>query len=342
MAISPKHAALGPVLELPVKDVAIHERVGLFWIDKAMQIGASIAADGQNDPIKVRKAGPRSDKPWALVAGLHRLRGCELAMLPTVVALEVEGSDDDLRLIEASENLHRRDFEPLERAMFVRALADIYERRFTDGHDGLSAQQIGQINRWQMLRDNVRLRDEQKVDAEAEMLGEEYSPAIVAGLGGWQAKTAEEAGISERTLRDCLLIHRAIIEPAPRDLIKQFATHAEGRSRKALMKLTSVGRDEQRRAIIEWLIAHPDASLDNALHACGLAKADSAPAPNGQTKLMNNAGANLDRLSASSWREWAPTLAAKIKPSALVAVRDAIEARLAAMDDGADMEAHDA
>ena len=45
---------------------------------------------------------------------------------------------------------------------------------------------------------------------------------------------------------------------------------------------------------------------------------------------MANATSNLDRLTASSWISLAPVIADKIKPSALKAMRDAIDARIAA------------
>jgi len=320
--------ALGTIIEIPVTDIEVRDRVGLFWADKALQIGAAIAADGQNDPIKVRRTGSKAEKPWSLVAGLHRLRGCELAMVPTIHAIEVRGDADELRLIEVSENLHRRDFEPLERAMFVRALADIYERHFYEGREGLSAQQIGQLNRWEAVRNTITTRDADKVDIEAALLEEEYSPDIVSGLSSWQDQLLTDEPVSARILRDCLFIHRTIIAPLDRNLVRNFATHPEGRSRKTLMKIGAIQKEDQRRAVVQWLTNHPGAVLDQALEALGAVRpAIKAPAE-GQSKYMNNAQANLDRLSAKSWREWAPTLAQTIKPSSLIAVRDAIEARL--------------
>ena len=252
-----------------------------------------------------------------------------LAYMPNIQAIVVEGDEDALRLIEVSENLHRRDFEPLERAMFVRALADIYERRFCEGRDGLNAQQIGQIKRWESVRDNLTARDEVKVDIEASMLEEECSPAIVAGLYGWQAPTAEDAGISERTLRDCLFIHRTLIAPFDRALIAKLAIHPEGRSRKSLMEIGKVAILDQRRAIIEWLVARPGATLGQAIDELGEKRAAKAPPADGQEKFRSNALSNLERLSARTWRDLAPDLARAVKPSALSAVRDAIDLRLA-------------
>ncbi|MFY9350340.1 MAG: MucR family transcriptional regulator [Sphingobium sp.] len=45
---------------------------------------------------------------------------------------------------------------------------------------------------------------------------------------------------------------------------------------------------------------------------------------------MDNAGANIARLSAEQQRSWAPAFADTIKPSALEAMRDAIVARMQA------------
>lgn len=329
MALSATNAEVGNIIEIPVESVEIGERVGMFWADKALQIGAAIAADGQNDPIKVRRAGPKAAKPWVLVAGLHRLQGSIAVYLPTIQAIVVQGDQEALRLIEVSENLHRRDFEPLERAMFVRALADIYERRFYEGCEGLSVHQVGQLNRWKALRDNLTTRDEVKADIEAELLEEGYSPDIVSGLSGWQGQLISNEPVSARILRDCLFIHRTIIAPFDRALIAKLAVHPEGRSRKSLMEIGKVATLDQRRAIIEWLASRPGATLGQAIDELGEKRAAKAPPADGQEKYRSNALSNLERLSSRSWRDIAPDVVRAIKPGALGAFRDAINARLA-------------
>ena len=308
--------------------VHIGARIGMFWPEKAAALGALMQRDGQNDPIKVVF---RNDR-WELIAGLHRLQGARALRMDYIDAIEVKGSAAELRLIEASENIHRRSFGPIERALFVRAIADDAEARWSEGHDGMTAQQIGQIKRWEKEREKVEgvVRPDDAADMEAG-----HSAAKIAGLYGWQDDVAESLGFSVRTIRSSLLIHKQIIAPFESEVWEELARTPHGKNASSLEALCRIADSEARGATIDLLIDNPALKVDQALAAV----CDEAPPPKvrvvGDTKYMNNAEANLNRLSASGWRSWAPTLAETIKPSALIAVRDAIEARIAA-EGGAD------
>lgn len=313
------------VLALSPDDIEVGERIGLFWPEKAEAFGARIRVDGQNDPIKVRRNGNRAEKPWRLVAGLHRLEGIRGERLPIVFAIEVFGDEHQLRAIEASENMDRRDFGPIERAMHIRAIASVHEAQFGEGFDGLSPQQVGMRRRWAAARDSVAVRDDEKAELEAL-----NSEAVAAGLYGWQENAAAAAGLKARSLRNYLLIYRTIVDPLP-TLAAQLARTRLGGNLDALLTLAKTVDFETRAKLIEAIVADPEIkSVDEARVLVGLAeskgKRDQAV---GQTEYMNRAGTNLERLSSSGWREFAKPLAEKIKPSALVAVRDALNARIA-------------
>ncbi len=313
------------IIELEPNTIGQGNRIGLFWPDKAKAMGALMKRDGQNDPIKVRK-GRKGEEPWVLVAGLHRLVGAMLEGLK-VQAIVVEGDALQLRLVEASENMHRRDFGPIEKALFVRALADVYEAQFTRDFGGASAQEIGQRKRWEAERDLVQNGPEKLADIEAD-----HSAATIAGLYGWQDQAASALGMSPRSLRDYLFIHRAIIAPLP-DHYEDLARHPIGEKRKTVMELAEIGDVENRRAVIDCLLEYPAGlTIAAAKEIVGIKAAAAKGKATGQSKFMDNAGSNLDRLSESAWRQFAPRLAAAIKPSALREVRDAIDARLAEIE----------
>lgn len=316
------------VIEIDPNSVERGERIGLYWHDKAEALGALMKRDGQNDPIKVR-AGRKGGKPYILVAGLHRLEGAKRAELATVKAIVVEGDELQLRLIEASENMHRRDFGPIEKALFVRALADVYEAQFTRDFGGASAQEIGARKRWEAERHLVQNGAEKLAELEAD-----HSADTMSGLYGWQEKTAEALGMSSRDLRRFLLIHRQIIAPLP-DHYEDLARHPIGQKRKTVMELAEIGDVDNRRAVIDCLLEYPvGLTIAQAKEIVGIKERAAKAAATGQSKYMDNAGSNLDRLSESGWRQFAPRLAAAIKPSALRDVRDAIDARLAQIEGG--------
>jgi ParB family transcriptional regulator, chromosome partitioning protein len=323
------------VLTLAIADIEVGKRIGLYWPEKAAAYGQLIKAEGQNDPIKVRRKGPRAAQRWTLVVGLHRLRGMEMAGLTDIQAIEVSGAPDELRRIEASENMHRRDFNPLERAMFVKAMADDARARWRAGHDdSQSDQEIGQIKRWQeeALRSRGELGPEEIAEKQAE-----HSADTMSGLYSWQEEAAASIGFGVRQLRRDLFLHRQLIEPFP-ELARQFALLPVAEKQSDMLKLAKIDAATpmsfNRERLMAWLVEHPGASLAEALDAVPVTGAEKVKAPaQGQTKFMNNADANLRRLSASSWREWAPSLAITVKPSALVAVRDALNARIEELGD---------
>ncbi|UNU43594.1 hypothetical protein EAO27_13350 [Sphingopyxis sp. YF1] len=306
--------------------VVVGPRIGLFWPEKASALGALMKRDGQNDPIKVQhKKGE-----WLLVTGLHRLRGAIEAGLDTIKAIEVEGSSAELALIEASENIHRRDFGPIERALFIREIAELAEERWSKGHENLTPQQIGQIKRWEREREKapgvVRADDAAAMEAE-------YSAATIAGLYGWQEEVAESLGLSPRTIRDSLKIHRQLIAPFEAELWELLARSPLGKKRAALMELADIADEETRRLVIDTIVGDDMGeikSVSDAMIAAGAKAAAGKVRKAGDSKWMDGAGTNLDRLSASGWRQFAPTLVEKIKPSALVTIRDAVLARIAA------------
>lgn len=319
------------ILQLNPDDIQIDDRIGLYWPEKAEALGRLIAKDGQNDPIKVRANGSRAKRKWTLVAGLHRLEGVRLMSLTSVSAIEVIGDADDYRMVEASENIHRRDFGPIEKALFVRALADIYQRQVEHLHVGLSQQQIAIKKRWDDTRNSVAVRESDLIEIEAD-----HTAATIAAVYGWTDELREATGWSERKLRDYLRIHRTIIAPFERSMWEALAHHSLGHKLKSIMQIAeygeAIGAQADRRRLIAWIIEHPDAkSVDEAKVALGLSGSKSSSVkPDTQTGFIDRAETNLSRLSPSSWRSFAPSLAAQVKKSALLHVRDALNARIAA------------
>lgn len=333
---------VGEVLMLSVAEIdpAPESRIGLFWPEKAEGLAARMLAEGQNDPIKVRRNGSRAKFPWSLVAGAHRLEACRING-SFVDAIEVSGDADTLEAIQASENLDRRDMAPLERAMFVAAVADAAKRRLRALHDGKSQQQIaaeiGVAERNDILSqrsfgriDKVQFTPVEKADAEADIASE----ALVSSYR-WNDATAAACGLSVRDLQRSLRIYRIIVEPN-RHLMDAFKGHAVASNASALLKICEKSADPANvRALVEWLIANPEAkTADEAIVALELApsRGGAATPATGDTKFLNGLQSNLQRLSVSGQRRAADVIAQSIAPTALVAVRDALNARIAAMD----------
>ncbi len=312
------------VFKLHPAAVVVGHRIGLFWPEKADAIGAKMLARGQNDPIKVvHHLGE-----WKLVTGYHRLQGALSLGLDAIDAIEVKGSADDLLDIEASENLDRRDFEPIERALFVRAAVDVAERRALRSREGKSPQARAAEKRWKAVRDNAVAPANQKAAAEAE-----YAESNVWTAHGWSADVAEALGMSRAALFDSLKIHRQIIAPFKRELWEALARVPLGRKRKSAIELADIVDVNNRRLVIDTIIgddAGEYKSVGDAMVAAGAKAPSATPRLTGDTKHMNGAQSNLSRLTAAGWRSFVPVIVDMAKPDTLRALRDAIDAKLAA------------
>lgn len=309
MASAAKIAQVENVLQIAVDDIVVGDRIGILWPDKAAALGQLIAASGQRTPINIRANGPKAATPWTLVAGWHRLEGAKLAGLRVIDAIQVYG---DFREIEAEENLHRRALAPIERACFVRAVADAAEARLKDQHGDLTPEQVAARARWDAVRSKAKdvERDETLVDAEAD-----HARLNLSRVYGWRDETAAAMDMSLAGIKRDLALHRAIVAPFP-DLYEALARHPiVGENASALREIASYA-EPSRRAIIEGLIQAPDMTLAQALEGLAL-KTAKAPAPTGATKYQDNAGANIARLSLADQRSWAPAFAKAVKPQAL-------------------------
>lgn len=327
------------VLELDPATIEVSDdsRIGFFFPEKAEAYSVLIAANGQRDPIKVRRNGSRAKLPWALVAGRHRHAACVIAGMK-VRAIEAKGDADELRAVQASENLDRRELAPLERAMFVAAVADAAKKRAyalhgVDNDKALAAKAKSAGSKMPSAEraHQVQFTAIEKADAEAEFAGD-----ILSSAYSWTDATAEACGLSVDKLKRSLRIFRIIVEPN-RDLMDAFKDCAAASNASALLALCTQGTNPANvRKAVEWLIANPMAkTADEALVALEMmpSRGSAAAAPaTGDTKFLNGLQSNLQRLSLSGQRRAAEVIAQSIAPSALVAVRDALNARIAAAE----------
>jgi ParB-like chromosome segregation protein Spo0J len=331
-SVAPDVSADDQVFQINPAEVRVGERIGLFWPEKAAALGALMQRDGQDTPIRVfwnQIAGS-----WQLITGLHRLQGARGLGLQWIDAIEKKGSAADFLRMEASENLHRRDFGPLERAMFIRALADDAEARWSGEHEGLSAQQIGQVKRWE--RERAKAPGIVRADQAAAMESE-YSAVTLSGLYGWQEEVAESLGLSARSIRRSLLIHRQLIAPFDRELVDLLARTELGQKQAALFELAAIVDESTRSLVIDTIVGDEAGELKSvadAMVAAGAKARVDKPRLTGDSKHMDGAQSNLSRLSASGWKSFAPTLVEMVKPSALPTLMAEIEARMMELGDG--------
>src|SRR3546814_12569653 len=114
--------------------------------------------------------------------------------------------------------------------------------------------------------EKVQFTPVEKADAEAQAAGD-----VLASAYRWSDATAAACGLSVRDLQRSLRIYRIIVEPNI-DLMDAIKDHAVAWNASALLAICAKGNDPANvRAIVEWLIAHPDATTaDEAMVALEL------------------------------------------------------------------------
>jgi len=293
-------------------------RIGLFFPAKAAALGLLMKQNGQNDPIKVVKLATKSTKhadgkvttsyPWRVVTGRHRLEGCLREGLQ-VQAIEVVGTAIELLGIQKSENLERRDLEPLEHSMFVRVVADEARNALLEKHGVTSDKALGGLSK----ANRAQFSEAEKADEFAEATADNLSTAF-----GWKEETAKALGLDPKSLQRALRIHRLIVEPF-HDLIDVFKDHPVAKVRDSLLKICAIADEPTRRKVVECLCAGPT-DLGCAFAHCSLSPEKAEPEP--YRKFSGQIIGGWSRLNTAQQRRFIPEFVSQLTPAQRFFLRD--------------------
>jgi len=89
-----------------------HQARAVWDEAELMELAESIKANGIIQPIVVRRAGTG----FELIAGERRLKAAQIASLTTIPALVRRASDEQMHEWSLTENIHRVNLNPIERA----------------------------------------------------------------------------------------------------------------------------------------------------------------------------------------------------------------------------------
>lgn len=154
----------------------------------AEALGQIMLREGQRTPIEVcRLPGANS---FTLVTGGHRHAAAGLAGIVHLKAEIVSADRDDRRMREVSENLWRKDLDPIDRAAFVAEAVSIHKRRA-----GVAA----------AARRDASVPHAKAITAEAQ-----DTLDTMSNVYGWTDEVGAELGFSGRTLRRDLYVYRRL------------------------------------------------------------------------------------------------------------------------------------
>ncbi len=257
---------VGQIILLQPEQIDASDRlrpVDPMW---AEALAGIMEAEGQHTPIEVCRLPGRSD--YRLVTGAHRHAAATLKGL--WLRAEVVTSDAaERRLREVSENLHRRDLAPLDRAAFIAELVAVHKARA-----GIDFEKDGRF-----ISATVRWQKALKDEADD-------TNVTMTNVYGWAEKTAEQLGFSRAKVERDLYLYRRI-SPTIIDSLRR-RDHPVLRNASQLRALAKL--DDVQQSKVHSLLMHADAVIKGAPFATvteALAALSNKAAPAPEDKRLN-------------------------------------------------------
>lgn len=222
---TPAPEVVDQVVLVPVDQIEVKDRLRPVDPVSAQALAAVMLVDGHQDPIEVCRLPGRTD--YRLVAGAHRLQAHRLNGWSHVKALVVDADAMSRRLREVSENLWRIGLEPMARAAFVAELHELLRAKA-----GLEPVGDGRAV-------SIAVRWQKALQAEAT-----DTTDMMSVVYGFTAEIGERLGLTDRTVRRDLQLHRRL---AP-DVAALLRGLPIGRNAAQLRALTKLSEADQRRA----------------------------------------------------------------------------------------------
>lgn len=263
---------------LPLDKVLVPQRLRDVEEDHAFMIGQSIIRVGLLNPITVR-ATPRGEKAWTLVAGAHRLRGCELAGLKEIDAIVVKADALDGELVEIEENIFRNELSALDRAIFVRRYRELWEEKhgkIARGHNNLP----NSVNLTELAEDSAqghffkrvseRLGLSRSAVERAQFVGQKLTPDLRRALRGTpiadnQSRLIKLAGLEpERQSKIAVAfseqpdIDRALDLTDPHAKAKAQVSAGDKRRATVITNFAGLNPSDRRKAFQQLMARWPD------------------------------------------------------------------------------------
>jgi ParB-like chromosome segregation protein Spo0J len=280
MATLPKNDAAEPIvageiLLVHVSDVRRGERLRPIDPVWAGALGGIMAREGQQTPIEICREPGKSG--WLIVAGGHRHAGAEIVGMELIEAREVSGSKAHRRMREVTENLWRRDLDPVDRSAFIAELVQLKR-----AHAGIeeTAHRDASIPR--------AVRDEAKRTLDT-----------MSNVYGFTVEVAADLGLSDRTLRRDLLLYRSL-RPSVIELLRENR-HPILKNAAQLRQLAKLDAGEQERVaarMIDQGYGAPKSVADAVL----LVRGTNRPVADPAFKRFNTILGTLGRMDAKELR----------------------------------------
>ena len=255
------------VLPVDLAAIEIPQRLRAVDPETVSALADSIARLGLQNPIILQKH-PDDPGLLLLVAGAHRLQAVRDLGWPRIEALVVDGSPEELNLIEIDENLIRKDLTPLDRARFLARRKAVYARLYRATGRGGDRRSAGSTG------DN---------------------PDRVTASTSWAQDAADLVGISPRA------VHRAVAigTGLPDELASALADTPIAKREGDLFRLAQMPARDKKRALLQ--LQNPDVPRSSLARLMGPPPAPSKPDRVQRLQREWSAASSDERRQFFSW-----------------------------------------
>ncbi len=197
------------------------------WVEA---LAALMARDGQDEPIEIYRT---KGGGFGMTAGRHRLAAATLLGWKQIDADIQDRNALDRQAREIGENLFRQELSPLDRAAFVAKQIEVERARAGVAED-VSPQSVAAQARWS-----------QQLDTAAASAADIMSIAY-----GWTDSVAQSLGLTARTIRRDLELHRGL-NPDVAATIRTTAVAGNASQLRALARMSDADQRLVAGLIVE-------------------------------------------------------------------------------------------
>ncbi len=272
----------GDFLLIDPADIDAEDRLRPIDDVWAQRLGEMMAIDKQRTPIEVCRLPGRSG--FKLVAGGHRHAAfCLFPELGRIKAIVVDAERLSRRVGEISENLHRKDLDPIDRATFISEL--VVTKKLQAGIDLAADERATAAS----VAANVRWK---RVKAEAGDASDTMSVAY-----GWSKEVADSLGFSARTIERDLVLIRGI-QPSVVEILR-VATHPILSNASQLRALAKLDADQQATIVARMCGGDAPISLADAIKAADAGTGKPKGPQSDEDKRLSTFLGTFSRMSLS-------------------------------------------
>ena len=234
---------MSAVMNLLISEISVSTRHRAVDAEAVRRIAASVEAIGLQHPVTVRNDG----RSYCLIAGRHRLEALRSLGKDRIPANVVKMDDDEARMWEISENLHRAELTALERAEQIAEYAELAKKKRKDQ----GAQVAHPDKRYEERGDSAAARDLGLTRREVQRSDK------IAGLTAEAKEAAREVGIDNNQSK--LLEAAKAVPEQQAEIVRRFAASKPPKLAADPLTDTLAAEKQVARLMDAWNAAGPDA-----------------------------------------------------------------------------------